>query len=163
MDTGEDFASYVAGRWDALVRSALFLGCDREEAEDIVQSTLVRCYRHWDRVRQADRVDAYVHRVLVNTLRKSRRRRWHADVVTDPLPDSAVADLTSTSDARTDLLRALSLLSYDQRTVLVLRYVTDLSEQQVAQVLGIPVGTVKSRVSRAFAAIDKAALREGTR
>jgi RNA polymerase sigma-70 factor (sigma-E family) len=160
LGTDDEFAAYAAARWGALVRSALFLGCDREEAEDVVQATLVDCYRHWTRVQKADRVDAYVHRILVNRFRKSRRRHRRHEVATDPIPDTGVVDCGAESDARTDLDRVLKRLSVDHRTVLVLRFVADLTEQQVADVLGIPVGTVKSRVSRGLAAIDTAALRE---
>jgi RNA polymerase sigma-70 factor (sigma-E family) len=157
-----DFAAYVAGRWDALVRSAVYLGCSREDAEDLVQTTLVRCYRHWERVRRARQVDAYVHRSLVNAHRKARSRRWTGEVPTEKLPDSATTDGTSSAAARADLHSVLRSLSVDHRTVLVLRFVADLTEQQTADVLNIPVGTVKSRAARALAAIDRAALQEET-
>jgi RNA polymerase sigma-70 factor (sigma-E family) len=162
VSTDEDFEAYVAGRWDSLVRSALFLGCSREDAEDLVQTTLVRCFRHWERVRRARQVDAYVHRSLVNAHYKARGRRWTGEVPTDDPPDRAARDRVAESDARADLLRVLRPLSADHRTVLVLRFIADLTEQQTAEVLEIPVGTVKSRVARALAAIDQAALREET-
>jgi RNA polymerase sigma-70 factor (sigma-E family) len=156
----QDFSAYVAARWPALVRAATYLGCSPAEAEDIVQASLIRCYRSWARVRRADRVDAYVHRVLVTTHAKSRRRRWHGEVATGWLPDRSRDAATATSDARADLRRILSGLSLDHRTVLVLRFITDLTEQQTADALGVPLGTVKSRVSRALAAIDTADLLE---
>lgn len=156
----EDFSTYVAARWASLVRVGVYLGCTQPEAEDLVQSTLLRCYRSWSRVRRADRVDAYVHRALVNTFTKSRRRRWGGEVPTSELPESPGRDATVVSDARADLHRALGRLSPDHRAVLVLRFVADLTEQQAADALGIPLGTVKSRVTRALAAIDQRDLTE---
>ena len=71
-----DFATYAAARWASLVRSAVFLGCSREDAQDLAQVTLLRCYVSWAKVQRADDRDAYVYRVLLNCLRDSRRRRW---------------------------------------------------------------------------------------
>lgn len=156
----EDFSTYVAARWASLVRVGVYLGCSKAEAEDLVQSTLLRCYRSWSRVRRADRVDAYVHRSLVTTLAKSRRRLWRGEIPTEDLPDGSGGDVLATSDARADLHRALSRLSPDHREVLVLRFVGDLTEQQTADVLDVPIGTVKSRVARALAAIDQRDLAE---
>jgi DNA-directed RNA polymerase specialized sigma24 family protein len=76
VDTDEDFSAYAAARWSALVRSAVFLGCRIEEAEDLVQTTLVKCYSAWRRVEKADNRDAYVYRMLLNNQRDSRRRHW---------------------------------------------------------------------------------------
>ena len=142
------------------MRVGVYLGCSPAEAEDVVQATLLRCYRAWPRVRRADRVDAYVHQALVNTLAKSRRRLWRGEVPTAELPDPPGLDATSDSDARADLRRALGRLSPDHRAVLVLRFVGDLTEQQTANALNVPLGTVKSRVSRALAAIDQRDLTE---
>lgn len=156
----EDFSTYVAARWASLVRVGIYLGCTPTEAEDLVQSTLMRCYRSWSRVRRADRVDAYVHRALVTTLAKSRRRLWRGEIPTAELPDLPAGDALAPSDARADLHRALGRLSRDHRTVLVLRFVGDLTEQQTADALDVPVGTVKSRVARALAAVDHRDLTE---
>jgi RNA polymerase sigma-70 factor (sigma-E family) len=158
----EDFSTYVAARWTSLVRVGVYLGCSQAESEDLVQTTLLRCYRAWPRVRRADRVDAYVHRALVNTLAKSRRRLWRGEIPSGDLPDGPGDDATAHSDARADLQRALGRLSPDHRAVLVLRFVGDLTEQQTADVLDVPLGTVKSRVARALAAIDQRDLLEPT-
>jgi RNA polymerase sigma-70 factor (sigma-E family) len=158
----EDFSTYVAARWASLVRVGVYLGCSPTEADDLVQTTLLRCYRSWARVRRVDRVDAYVHRTLVNTLAKSRRRLWRGETPTEALPDGPARDRGADSDARADLHRALGRLSSDHRAVLVLRFVGDLTEQQTADVLDVPIGTVKSRVARALAAIDQRDLLEPT-
>ena len=156
----EDFSTYVAARWASLVRVGVYLGCSTAEAEDLVQTTLLRCYRSWSRVRRADRVDAYVHRSLVTTLAKSRKRRWRGEIPTGELPEGPDRDRLADTDARADLQRALSRLSPDHRAVLVLRFVGDLTEQQTADALDVPIGTVKSRVARALAAIDQRDLTE---
>jgi RNA polymerase sigma-70 factor (sigma-E family) len=161
MRNDADFAAYMAARWPYLVRSLVLIGCPRHEAEDIAQTGLARCYASWDRVRRADDVDAYVYRTVLNCWRKSRRRRWWGEVPTEVVPEAPpVEDPTDQVLLRQALEIQLGRLSAEHREVLVLRYVGDLTEPQVAEVLDVPVGTVKSRVSRALAQIDLAALRE---
>jgi RNA polymerase sigma-70 factor (sigma-E family) len=154
MERDADFVAYAAGRWTSLVRSAVLLGCSHADAEDLAQTTLLKAWSSWGRVRRADDPDAYVYRILVNTLSTSRRRRWWGERPTERVPDSAVADASADVELRDSVVRALGGLPRDQREVLVLRFVGDLSERATAEALAIPVGTVKSRVSRALAAID---------
>ena len=146
-----DFSEYVAARRASLVRATVLLGCPVADAEDIVQTALMKCHRSWRRVQRADQPEAYVYRVLVNTYRDARARRWRGEVPTEELPDS-----TSDPDHLTGLAvrQALASISRDHREVLVLRYFADLSEAQTAQALGLPPGTVKSRTSRALAALS---------
>ncbi len=149
----EDFADYVRSAWDGLVRSAVFLGCSLAEAEDLTQTTLVRCYTAWHRVEAADDRAAYVYKMLLNALRDSRRRRWWGERPTEHLPeagDDAVDDMAAvdTADA---VHRALADLTPPNRDVVVLRYFAGLSEAQTARALGVPAGTVKSRLSRSIA------------
>ncbi len=155
----DDFSGYVSARWATLVRTAIYLGSDPPDAEDLVQTALMRCYQVWSRVAKADEVDAYVYRVLVNTRAKARQRRWRGELASDAVPENGKA-FSQASDARADLTKVLADLSRDHREVLVLRFVTDLSERDTAEVLGVPVGTVKSRVARALAQIDPARLQE---
>jgi RNA polymerase sigma-70 factor (sigma-E family) len=147
----EDLANYVSARWPRMVRAAVLLGSSRSEAEDLVQGVFERCVVKWGRVRRADDRDAYVHRMLVNAFVSSRRRRWTGEVPTaaftleEPGPD-AIEDV----DDADVMERALSGLSADHRAVVVLRYYVQLSEQQMATVLGVAPGTVKSRLARAL-------------
>jgi RNA polymerase sigma-70 factor (sigma-E family) len=150
VDRGQDFSEFVVARWPRLVRSAVLLGCSIPEAEDVVQTALLRCYTSWGNVAKASDRDAYVYRVLVNCHHDSRRRRWWREKPTDELPEQA-------QDARSDLVdvtdmvsRSLAALSRTHREVVVLRYYADLGEQQIAEALRIPPGTVKSRLSRAL-------------
>lgn len=146
-----DFEAYAAARWPSLVRAAVFLGCSREDAQDLAQQTLLRCHVAWRRVQRADDPDAYTYRMLLNGLRDSRRRRWWGEVPTRQVPAPPAADRVEAVAVRDAVERALAGLSRDHREVVVLRYLLDLSERQAATVLGVPPGTVKSRLARALA------------
>ncbi|WP_414690610.1 SigE family RNA polymerase sigma factor [Nocardioides sp.] len=129
----------------------MFLGCNREEAQDLAQSTLLRCFVAWRKVERADSPEGYLYRTLLNCYRDSHRRRWWGEQPTQILPETAVpadaVDQLATIDA---VHRALDELSQANRQVVVLRYFVELSEHDTAQALGIPAGTVKSRLSRAL-------------
>lgn len=146
-----DFSEYVAARRPTLVRTAVLLGCPQADAEDVVQTALLRCYRSWRRVTRTDQPDAYVYKVLVNTLRDAQSRRWNGELPTDELPETAA----EATDPTTGLAvrRALAAMTTEHREVLVLRYYADLSERATADALGVPPGTAKSRTSRALAAL----------
>lgn len=151
-----EFAEYVAARWPRLVRAAVLLGCSPHEAEDVAQTALTRCLVKWGQVSRADDRDAYVYRVLVNTFTDSRRRRWTGERPTDTMPERA--DPSGDHDTeqvhlRDALARALEHLTHDQRTAVVLRYYANLTEVQMAETLRVAPGTVKSRLSRALAAM----------
>ncbi|GAA4374307.1 SigE family RNA polymerase sigma factor [Nocardioides caricicola] len=149
----DEFGEYVAARWSRLVRAAVLLGCTPHEAEDVVQTALTRCLVKWSKVQRADDRDAYVHRILVNTFIDQRRRMWRREVPTEQLPDTALADVATATVDAVGLDRALAALGRDQRIAVVLRYYLDLTEVQMASVLGVAPGTVKSRLSRALTAL----------
>jgi RNA polymerase sigma-70 factor (sigma-E family) len=152
VDRDADFTAFAAARWPALVRSAVFLGCGLEEAEDLVQTVLVKCYLAWRRVERADNRDAYVYGVLLNAHRDSRRRHWWREQPTDRADDRRTTADAAEQVAITDSVeRALGDLSAVNREAVVLRYYARLTEQQTADALGVPTGTVKSRLSRALA------------
>ena len=155
MDRDDDFSTYVAARWGRLVRSAVLLGCTPTDAEDLVQTALVRCLVQWRKVQRAGDRDAYVHRVLINAFVSSRRRRWTGERPTDVLPDPGAPDPTSGVDDTDVMLRALARLTPDQRAAVVLRYYAHLSEKQISAALGIAPGTVKSRLSRALVTLQQ--------
>lgn len=150
MSEDDDFSEYVAARWASLVRSAVLLGCSRPEAEDLVQTALERCLLKWDKVRVAEDRDAYVHRMLINLFISARRRRWTGERPTAVLPDRTSLDETVGVDDSDAVMRALDRLTREQRAAVVLRYYAHLSEQQMASVLGVASGTVKSRLARAL-------------
>jgi RNA polymerase sigma-70 factor (sigma-E family) len=151
MEDDGDFSAYTSARWGVLVRSAVVLGCTLEEAHDLVQTTLMRCYTKWAKVKRADDPDAYVYRILLNCQRDSRRRRWWGEQPTDSVPDRRATDATDDLALADAVHRALRDLSQAHREVVVLRYYAHMSEAQTAQFLGVAPGTVKSRHSRAMA------------
>jgi RNA polymerase sigma-70 factor (sigma-E family) len=155
-DGEDDFADYAREAWGSLVRSAVFLGCGLQEAEDLAQTTLVRCYTAWPSVVAADNRAAYVYRMLLNCLRDSKRRRWWGERATEHVPEPrgrADVDTTAGIDTADAVHRALAGLTKDQRDVVVLRYFAGLTEAETAEALGVPAGTVKSRLSRSLAAL----------
>jgi RNA polymerase sigma-70 factor (ECF subfamily) len=132
---------------------------DDEMAADALQEALVRAWRDLPRLRDQERFAAWLHRLLVNACYDEvrRKRRWRLDVsATDDGVDTAAGDARDASDDvadRDQLARGLSRLPLDQRVVLVLRYYLDVPHAEIADTLGIPVGTVKSRVNHGIAAL----------
>ena len=153
------FERFVATEGTALLRFAYLLTGGRDTAEDLLQSALERCYRHWRRVERADRPDRYVRRVVANAAVDRWRRRRPADLPLSAVPEPAGADATEALLARDELVRALRLLSPRQRVVVVLRYVEDLSEVDTAALLDCSIGSVKAHASRGLARL-RAALAE---
>jgi RNA polymerase sigma-70 factor (sigma-E family) len=151
----DDFTEFVQAQWRPLVRTAVFLGRALPDAEDAVQTTLMKAYRAWPRVCAADDPTAYVFRMLFNTLARGRERRWNGERPTGHIEDTPVEDASLQVDRRDELLRLLQRLPREQRDVLVLRFVADLSEAQVARALGIPGGTAKSRAARGLATCQR--------
>jgi RNA polymerase sigma-70 factor (sigma-E family) len=151
----DDYRAFVEARYVRLVRAAVLLGSSQQDAEDAVQETLIRCYRSWGRVSVANDRDAYVYRVLVNGMARSRRRKWRGEVPHPQLPEPPPTDDPAATVALSESVRAsLDRLADEQRQVLVLRYFADLTEAQIATVLAVAPGTVKSRASRAISALS---------
>lgn len=149
MSRDDAFAEFASGRWLSLARSAVLLGAGHTEAEDLAQTVLMRCYVAWPKVSAAASVDAYVARMLVNEFSKSRRRRWWRESPMEVLPEVGSPDATALVDKADAVARALASLGQGQREVVVLRHYVNLTERQIADVLDIAEGTVKSRLSRA--------------
>src|SRR6201996_3718610 len=150
------FGDYVARRSPALLRAALALTSNRADAEDLMQSTLVKAYQSWDKIDDAAALDSYVRRVMANTHISGWRRRRVDEYPTDELPDSAAtADATGDSDLHDVVQRAVDRLPRQMRAAVMLRYYDDMTEPEVAAALGVSVGTVKSTVARAVAKLRK--------
>jgi RNA polymerase sigma-70 factor (sigma-E family) len=145
----QDFHDFVVGQWQALLRTAYLLTGDRGEAEDLVQSALVRVHRNWHRIERRDAPAVYARRVLVNLNASIWRRRLRLrEHPTDELPERPGADAAEAHALRDELRRACLKLPPRQRAVLVLRYFEDQTEADTAATLGISVGAVKSQTSR---------------
>jgi RNA polymerase sigma-70 factor (sigma-E family) len=148
----ESFDEFVLARGAALLRFAYLLARDAGQAEDLVQEALLKANRRWERVVRADRPEAYVRRIVVNDFLSWRRRRSSTEV-TGAVPETAVSDAADGVAERDLLWRALATLPARQRAVLVLRYYEDLTDPQIADVLGCALGTVRSLTTRALAAL----------
>ncbi|MGW2279714.1 SigE family RNA polymerase sigma factor [Streptomyces sp. NPDC001770] len=153
MRTDEDAAlhAFVEGRRTALFRSAYLLCGDRHEAEDLVQTALVKVLVGGRRHGRLDNVEAYARRTLVNTFIASRRRFWRREQPFGELPDRAAGQ--EDSDTGLQVRAALARLTAKQRAVLVLRYWEDLSVEATADLLGMRQNTVKSHAARGLAAL----------
>jgi RNA polymerase sigma-70 factor (sigma-E family) len=146
------FAEFVRARERVLQRTAWLITGDQGLAEDLVQTALARTWPHWERIRRGDDPEVYVRRVMVNTWLTWGRRRWHREHPVEEMPDSpAAGDVATEVAVRVAVRNALGTLTDRQRMVVVLRVFDDLSEPQVARVLGCAVGTVKSTMSQALA------------
>ena len=142
-------ASAAMFRLDAAARLILR---DPDQAKDAVQEALVRAWRDLPTLRSPDRFDAWLHRLLVRAcIDEARRLRRHRfDVELTPIDISSVADGTSATADRDQLERGFSRLEPEARALIVLHHYLDLPLPEVAIVLGIPLGTAKSRLYRAL-------------
>jgi RNA polymerase sigma-70 factor (sigma-E family) len=146
------FIDYVRVRGGALLRSALSLtGNNRADAEDLVQSTLVKTYLSLDKISDPAALDTYIRRVMVNTHISGWRRRRVDEYPTDELPEEPAADPVPDRELHEVVRRAIDRLPRRMRAAVLLRYYDDMSEPEVAAALGVSVGTVKSTVARAMA------------
>jgi RNA polymerase sigma-70 factor (sigma-E family) len=152
-----DFDRFVADSTDNLLRAAYLIVWDLQEAEDLVQETLVKVAKRWPRVRGMEHPIAYARRILLNlALDGSPRRIRDRHELTGELPETpAAADGTVAVDTQDELVRALATLPPRQRAVLVLRYFLDLPEAEVAEALQCSLGTVKSTASRGLARLQE--------
>ena len=153
------FDEFVRAEMGGLSRFAGALTGDRYLAEDVLSDALVKVARRWRRISALDDPAAYVRRVLVTTYlddrRKAQRRR------TAPTDDVAVLDRSAdavrdTADVvadRAEVARLLSALPAQQKAAVVLRYLMDESDEQIADALGCSTGTVRSHLSRARATL----------
>jgi RNA polymerase sigma-70 factor (sigma-E family) len=139
------YCAFFEARQRSFMRTAYAMLGSWPAAEDATQQTFTALYTRWPRV-SADRIEAYARRVLVNTCIAVWRARGR-EVLRDEVPDGGVPE---DHDERLALLAALSELLPRDRAVPALRYLEDLSVAEVAQVLNLPEGTVKSQTSRAL-------------
>ncbi len=149
--TGEDeFAEFVAAALPRLLRFGHVLTGNPASAEDLVQTALGRSLRAW-RLRRIDDPHAFVRKVMVNSYASWYRRQGIREIVTASPGGAAVAiDAAALVDDRDAVWRALLTLPPRQRAVIVLRYYEDLSELEIAAVMGTSPGTVKSQSARAL-------------
>jgi RNA polymerase sigma-70 factor (sigma-E family) len=143
-----EFGEFAAARSGALISLAYVLTADQHAAEDLLQTALTRAAARWGRIHSDP--EAYVRQIMYREQISSwrRRARRRETTMADP-PDQAVVADTG-AEARLILREALRALPAGKRAVLVLRYLEDLPEAQVASILGCSVGTVRSQTSKAI-------------
>ncbi|MFD3548923.1 SigE family RNA polymerase sigma factor [Streptomyces sp. NPDC058655] len=146
-----EFEEYVRTRQDALLRSARRLVPDPTDAQDLLQTALVRTYGRWDGIADKSLADAYLRRVMINTRTEWWRARKLEEVPTEQLPDASVEDGSDQRADRALLMDILTVLAPKQRSVVVLRHWEQMSTEETAAALGMSAGTVKSTLHRALA------------
>jgi RNA polymerase sigma-70 factor (sigma-E family) len=149
-----------AAHYRQLVRLASLLVGDRSAGEELVQDAYVRLHTHWKRLRDPHKALGYLRISVVNGARSAHRRRGVADryVASQPPPGTAPSAELGALGAweHAQVVTALRALPARQREALILRYYLDLSESEIADVMGISRGAVKSHASRGIAALRTA-------
>jgi RNA polymerase sigma-70 factor (ECF subfamily) len=152
------FDSLARSSADRLMAIAYRILRDIGRAEDAVQATLLTTWRELPGLRDPDRFDAWIHRLVVHAsyaeARKARSRQH--EVAFLPLHEPSTGDPYLTVNDRDQLERAFRRLSAEQRAVVVLQHELGLSQPEIAATLGIPVGTVKSRLHAAMSTLRAA-------
>ena len=153
------FAALTAGRTNRLFAAARLILRDDEQAADAVQDALLRAWLDLRGLRDPERFDAWLHRLLVRSCYRAARRRRTREIgeislasTADQMTPDAQRDLAM----RDQLERGFRRLSADQRAVIVVRHYLGLSLAESAEALGIPLGTMQSRHSRAMEAMRAA-------
>jgi RNA polymerase sigma-70 factor (ECF subfamily) len=156
------FESLVRTRMDATYRLGLAILGDEADAADAAQMTFVAAWRQLPRLRDLDRFDVWLQRVAVNSCRMVLRARGRRRIREIPMSHMAAADerllgaaVPGKADSET-LRAAIGHLSPDRRAILALHHLDGRPLAEVAETLGIPVGTAKSRLFKARAELDKA-------
>jgi RNA polymerase sigma-70 factor (sigma-E family) len=147
--TEDSFIAFVTASSGRLIAHAEMLCGNAEQARDVVQTVLMRAYPRWRRIEQEDPY-AYVARAVGNAVtdwwRRSHRRHERP---TGELPEQPL-DPPTTYEDRETVIRALALLTPRERAVVVLRYLEEQTEREVADTLGVTLGTVKSTCHKAL-------------
>jgi RNA polymerase sigma-70 factor (sigma-E family) len=154
-DDKQTFTAWASARQQALFRTAYLLTGDRARAEDLVQNALIKVADRWQRLSHGD-PEAYARTCIARDNISSWRRR-RRELLVAATPEQAVGDPSSAVDRRLMLAAVLATLSPRQRSVLVLRYYADLTEQQTADALGLSPGTVKAHAHQALKRLRSAA------
>lgn len=153
----EAFTSLVAMTADRMYATAFLIVRDRVRAEDAVQDAFLRAWRDLPRLRDADRYESWLRRILVNACYDALRRQPRTIRADARLHrEASVEDETAIVVHRDALERAFARLTAEQRAIVVLTHVDDLSSRDAAEALGIPVGTAKSRLHHALRALRAA-------
>ena len=141
---------------DAMYRLARLILRDYDRASDAVQEALVRCWRDLPQLRDVERFDAWLYRILVRAINDEARKRRREPVHLTVLPVASQADSSSALADRDEIARVFGRLSVEHRTVVVLHHYLGMTADEAASTIGIPVGTAKSRLHYAIGALRAA-------
>ncbi|MFE2884633.1 SigE family RNA polymerase sigma factor [Streptomyces sp. NPDC059272] len=164
-DDEREFREFVAARSRSLLHTTYLLTGDWEQARDLLQTALASTARRWSRLRDRQQPETYVRRVIYHAqIDRFRLLSWGKETVTDTVPDSPTqaADWADTVVQRHDIMTALRQLPKRQRAVIVLRYFEDLPDAEIAEILGIAQGTVRSQTHKALASLRAAFAETGS-
>lgn len=158
MTNGRDrFDIYVKENYPSLLRAAVLLAGEPDQAEDLVQETLLKVWVRWSRISRTLNPAGYGYRTLVNVHISSRRRKWWKEIPSAELRQKPQTHARLEEvPQRMEMLDALQALPPRQRAIIVLRYFLDMTETQVATSMGCTAGTVKSQSSKAMATLRTA-------
>ena len=146
------FEEFAAARLPALLRYAMLLSGDRDEAHDLVQDVMTKTLVKWDRIQRLDEPHAYVRRLLTHQFLSTRRRRQVRTVPLESMAEPSAPAERPPGDGDA-VWQRLAELPRQQRAVLVLRYYEGLTDEQIAETLGCRPGTVRGYASRALTAL----------
>jgi RNA polymerase sigma-70 factor (ECF subfamily) len=154
----EAFAVLVHQVSDSLYAVAFRILRDASLAEDALQNALVLAWRQLPRLRDADRFEAWIHRILVHACydESQRARQWTSTIRVLPIDGPSTPDGSSSLADRDELERAFRQLTLEQRAVFVLHHYVGLPLVEVAELLDIPAGTARSRLHYAIAELRDA-------
>ncbi len=156
------FEDLIAARLDRLYATARLILHDRSLAEDAVQETMINTWRDLPSLRDPERFDGWLRRILTHACLNLARRSRHTKSGLELGPDAVTtADIAGGVVERDALDRAFITLSIEHRAVIVLRHYLNRSVPEIAGTLGLPLGTAKSRLSRAEAALRSALVADG--
>jgi RNA polymerase sigma-70 factor (sigma-E family) len=143
-----EFADFMAANSDSLVQTAWLLTGNADQAEELVQETLTRVFMNWRKARKEPL--AYARRMLTGRRAAAQRNQLREPALAQ-VPDQVIEGKERAVADRDRLNRALATLTDRQRKIVVLRHLMGLSEQEVADDLGVSLGTIKSTASRGLA------------
>ena len=154
----EAFAILVHQVSDSLYAVAYRILRDTGMAEDALQNALVLAWRRIPKLREPDRFEAWIHRILVHACydESQRTRSWRTSITALPVELAGTPDSTSSIVDRDELERAFRHLTVEQRAVFVLHHYLGLPLVEVAELLGVPAGTARSRMHYAIAGLRQA-------
>ena len=164
-DEERQFREFVAARSRSLLHTAYLLTGDWEQGRDLLQTALASTARRWSKLRDREQPEIYVRRALYHAqVDRFRLLSWGRETVTDSVPDQPSVQGANLADSvvqRQDIMAALRRLPKRQRAVIVLRYFEDRPDHEIAAILGVAPGTVRSQTHKALVTLRTALAEAG--